>query len=138
MKKCVIMDLVHSQVKSEWSGWKGIKFAGKLKVLKLSRCIYIDKFPDLCSCGGLEVLHVTYSIKMSGVVDISNFTNLKSLVLEDVAITELRGDIGLLHNLKEIVLMDCELRETPAGIFKLSSLEILDLSSREKNLLIVT
>ncbi|CAN1343918.1 Disease resistance protein L6 [Linum perenne] len=114
IKNCVILDLVDSQVKSEWRGWKGIKYAGKLKVLKLRECGYIDKFPDVSSCVGLEVIHVTYSLRMTGVLDISSFTNLKSLVLDNTGITELRGDIGLLHNLQEIVIKDCELRETPA------------------------
>ncbi|CAN1814498.1 Disease resistance protein L6 [Linum perenne] len=115
IKNCVILDLVDSQVKSEWRGWKGIK-----------------------SCVGLEVIHVTYSLRMTGVLDISSFTNLKSLVLDNTGITELRGDIGLLHNLQEIVIKDCELRETPAAIFKLSSLQILNLTSHRKKPLIVT
>ncbi|CAN1343919.1 Disease resistance protein L6 [Linum perenne] len=138
IKNCVILDLVDSQVKSEWRGWKGIKYAGKLKVLKLRECGYIDKFPDVSSCVGLEVIHVTYSLRMTGVLDISSFTNLKSLVLDNTGITELRGDIGLLHNLQEIVIKDCELRETPAAIFKLSSLQILNLTSHRKKPLIVT
>ncbi|CAN1814504.1 Disease resistance protein L6 [Linum perenne] len=92
IKNCVILDLVDSQVKSEWRGWKGIK------------------------------------VRM----------NLKSLVLDNTGITELRGDIGLLHNLQEIVIKDCELRETPAAIFKLSSLQILNLTSHRKKPLIVT
>ncbi|CAN1814507.1 Disease resistance protein L6 [Linum perenne] len=115
IKNCVILDLVDSQVKSEWRGWKGIK----VRV-------------------GLEVIHVTYSLRMTGVLDISSFTNLKSLVLDNTGITELRGDIGLLHNLQEIVIKDCELRETPAAIFKLSSLQILNLTSHRKKPLIVT
>ncbi|CAN1342866.1 Disease resistance protein L6 [Linum perenne] len=78
----------------------------------------------------MEVLQLENIYSMKGHLDIGNLKKLKRLNVKFCNfITEIRGDIGLLQNLKEFVLHDVSISEAPSGISKLSSLEILRLTS---------
>ncbi|CAN0856736.1 Disease resistance protein L6 [Linum grandiflorum] len=130
LKKCIILELNWSRITDDWEGWKELKVAGKLKVLRLTACKNLEKAPDLSSCRDLEDLQLVYCEKMKGHLDIGNLKKLKKLVLLDNYITELRGDIGLLQNLEDIVLKDLCLREAPPRIGKLSTLVSLAMRGR--------
>ncbi|CAN1815410.1 Disease resistance protein L6 [Linum perenne] len=103
---------------------------GKLKVLNLRHCTGLEKVPRLSTCRDMEVLQLENIYSMKGHLDIGNLKKLKRLNVKFCNfITEIRGDIGLLQNLKEFVLHDVSISEAPSGISKLSSLEILRLTS---------
>ncbi|CAI0411881.1 unnamed protein product [Linum tenue] len=127
VKKVVILDIVRSCIRDDWRGWKRVKEGMKLKVVNLWGCNELVKAPDLSSCGRLEVIKFEHCTEMRGEMHISSFNNLILLRLVGSKITKLKGDIGMIKDLKEIDTSN--LKELPAGIGNLSSLEILSLRS---------
>ncbi|CAL1374255.1 unnamed protein product [Linum trigynum] len=128
VKKVVILDIVRSCIRDDWRGWKRVKEEGKkLKVVNLWWCNELVKAPDLSSCGKLEVIKFEHCAEMRGEMHIGSFNNLVVLRLLGSKITKLKGDIGMLKDLKEIDASN--LKEVPAGIGNLGSLEILSLRS---------
>ncbi|CAL1358647.1 unnamed protein product [Linum trigynum] len=127
VNKLVILDLHRCPVSDDWKSWKGIKEGHRLKVINVSFSYKMRKVPDLCGCRSLEQINFSYCSEMGGELHIGNFKNLRVLDIAMTKITKLTGDIGILQNLQEIRAANSSLREIPAGIGKLSSLEILDL-----------
>ncbi|CAN1252558.1 Disease resistance protein L6 [Linum perenne] len=115
LKKLVVLSLVDCPVRDGWKGWNEIKVSRKLKCIYLRRCLNLNTVPDLSNCGDLEIIVIRECRNMRGELDISNFKNLQ-----------------------ELNASDSSLIEVPAGISKLSSLEILKLKLARPNKLEMT
>ncbi|CAN1252572.1 Disease resistance protein L6 [Linum perenne] len=115
LKKLVVLWLVDCPVRDGWKGWNEIKVSRKLKTIVLWRCLNLNLVPDLSNCGDLEIIVIRECRNMRGELDISNFKNLQ-----------------------ELDASDSSLIEVPAGISKLSSLEILKLKLARPNKLEMT
>ncbi|CAI0421214.1 unnamed protein product [Linum tenue] len=131
LKKVAILDLKGSYLRDDWRGWQRAKEGKKLKVVNLEGCSGLVKAPDLSSCRGLEVINVEGCYYMGGELHIGNFKNLKRLSLLGSKISALKGDIGMLQDLTEIDAPN--LKEFPAGIGDLRSLEILRVTPVEQS-----
>ncbi|CAL1358633.1 unnamed protein product [Linum trigynum] len=127
VKKLVILDLKNCPVRDDWRSWSGIKEACRLKAINMSCCNDMREVPNLFGCRNLEWINFRHCLMMGGELHIGNFKDLRLLHVCNTKITKLTGDIGRFQNLREIMLNDRSLREIPAAIGKLSSLENLNL-----------
>ncbi|CAL1415010.1 unnamed protein product [Linum trigynum] len=128
VKKLVILDLKGCGVRDDGGSWGRIKEAHRLKAIDVSDCDKVGEVPDLFGCRSLERINFYGCSEMGGELHIDNFKDLRVLNIAVTKITKLIGDIGRLQNLQEISIEHSCLREIPASIGKLSSLEILDLT----------
>ncbi|CAI0397366.1 unnamed protein product [Linum tenue] len=132
VKKLAVLDLCSCNVKDNWKGWSGVKAATKLKALNLHECRELTKSPDMSKCTSLELINFMWCHKLEGQIHIGKFKNMKKLLLNYTAITELvisGGDTGNLQRLEEMDVSETGLTELPAGMENLSSLKILSLGS---------
>ncbi|CAI0397368.1 unnamed protein product [Linum tenue] len=109
VKKLAVLDLCSCNVKDNWKGWSGVK-----------------------KCTSLELINFMWCHKLEGQIHIGKFKNMKKLLLNYTAITELvisGGDTGNLQRLEEMDVSETGLTELPAGMENLSSLKILSLGS---------
>ncbi|CAN1270774.1 Disease resistance protein L6, partial [Linum perenne] len=102
LKQVAVLDLHKCEVTDDWRGWNEIQVAHKLKVINIYGCDELNRVPDLSQCRRLESVDLTYSSRMRGVLDISNFRNLKVVRFRETEITGLTGDMRKLQTLQEI------------------------------------
>ncbi|CAN1165445.1 Disease resistance protein L6 [Linum perenne] len=108
--------------------------AHKLKSISLVSCQSLRRPPNLSQCQNLEMIHFSVCRRMRGEFSILNLKNLKELDLICTKISKLTGDTGMLQKLQEFNPLEVKLRELPAGLCKLSSLECLRLTSKDSKL----
>ncbi|CAN1165444.1 Disease resistance protein L6 [Linum perenne] len=135
LKKLVILRMSYSpRLVDDWRGWDSIKVAHKLKSISLVSCQSLRRPPNLSQCQNLEMIHFSVCRRMRGEFSILNLKNLKELDLICTKISKLTGDTGMLQKLQEFNPLEVKLRELPAGLCKLSSLECLRLTSKDSKL----
>ncbi|KAF7848653.1 hypothetical protein BT93_L1767 [Corymbia citriodora subsp. variegata] len=111
----VILDFSRSKLTHDWSGWKHIKRADKLKVLNLSWCELLTKTPDFSGYLKLERLILE---KCESLAEIhSSIEQLKFLVFLNLNFcSDLRylpQKLGELPALAELLLDGTSIREIP-------------------------
>ncbi|CAL1372857.1 unnamed protein product [Linum trigynum] len=104
MRKLVVLDLGHCDLKDSKKGWEGLREAHQLKVIDMESCTQLKRAPNLSQCRSLESINFNYCFGMKGALHIgNNLQNLKTLKFRETEITKLTGDIETLQCLEEIV-----------------------------------
>ncbi|CAN1326188.1 Disease resistance protein L6 [Linum perenne] len=134
LKKLVILRMSYTALFDDWKGWNSIKVAQKLKSISLVCCRSLRRPPNLSQCQNLEIIHFSGCKRMRGELSIDSLKNLKELYLGWSPITAITGDIGMLQKLQAFNMINLDLRELPAGMCKLSSLELLRIISDDSEL----
>ncbi|CAN1811629.1 Disease resistance protein L6 [Linum perenne] len=145
LKKLVILRMSYTALFDDWKGWNSIKLrsyfcgflmqvAQKLKSISLVCCRSLRRPPNLSQCQNLEIIHFSGCKRMRGELSIDSLKNLKELYLGWSPITAITGDIGMLQKLQVFNMINLDLRELPAGMCRLSSLELLRIISNDSEL----
>ncbi|CAN1811626.1 Disease resistance protein L6 [Linum perenne] len=134
LKKLVILRMSYTALFDDWKGWNSIKVAQKLKSISLVCCRSLRRPPNLSQCQNLEIIHFSGCKRMRGELSIDSLKNLKELYLGWSPITAITGDIGMLQKLQVFNMINLDLRELPAGMCRLSSLELLRIISNDSEL----
>ncbi|CAN1287676.1 Disease resistance protein L6 [Linum perenne] len=131
-EKLMILELSYVRVGDDWSGWRALKMARKLKVVNLHRCNELKRAPDLSASGSLEVLKLEYCINMSGDINVGNFKCLKEIIIIGCGIT-ISSTVPNLSDLKDLEVLRfvmCEgVIRIPGDLWKLSKLKTLKVTN---------
>ncbi|CAI0393476.1 unnamed protein product [Linum tenue] len=129
MSKLVILDLRSSFIRDDWGGWSHIKMAKNLKVLNLSYCRFVTKFPEISTYGSLEHLDLSGITGTTQELNIDNMRNMKVLILENCTLRKIVSNtIGILQGLRELDVSRCNCENLGpflADIRRLKFLKIL-------------
>lgn len=115
LSNLVILDFSRSKLTHDWSGWKHIKTAEKLKVLNLSECELLFRTPDFSEFLKLERLILEKCERLAEIH--SSIGQLKFLVFLNLNFcSDLRylpQELGGLPALVELLLDGTSIREIP-------------------------
>lgn len=111
----VILDFSRSKITHDWSGWKHVKRAVKLKVLNLSGCDLLTKTPDFSGFPKFERLILEKCEKLTRIS--SSIGKIESLVFLNLnfcgELHSLPPQLGELSALTELLLDGTSIREIP-------------------------